>query len=868
MTDPMNYAVPPDPRLHACYDALAYGVVIHGVSGAVLYANAEALRILGRTLDQLQPNGPARPSWRAACVDEAGLPLERDPVLEVLRTGLPRRDITLGFERQAGERRWIVVDVVPTLGEGGVPIQVVVGIRDITAQRQAEDQIRFQARLLDSVDQAVIALDLTGAVTYWSRRAEQLYGWTAEEALGLDMSIIVPSQARIQDAAEIWTRLMAGIPWSGEFLLQRRDGSTFSAWVTDSPVYDEQGKLIGLIGVSTDNTERRRAEQETQRARIAAEELASLRQEQAEEAAVMAEVTAALAKAMEPAALYQLILEQAARLLPCDSSYVFLLRGDWAEVAASWGEPNLDIGTRPFSLTAEQRRRFWPAPGEPPRYYPDMQLVPTHVPTSPWLGPYLVHSIITASLVIDGELLGCFDIMHHQPRFYTDRHVRLVGAFAERATQALRTARFLAAEHERVRVAEELAALRQEQVEQAEAMVQVSAVLAGTLEPDQVYALILDQVSRVLPYDHAAVLLHQDGWVTVGGSRGKLTLPTGTPVFPLTDISEVAAFGSSGKPALIRDTDALGDWLDVPPFANDQRIRSSIVAPLVVDHVLVGTFNVDSLTANFYTERHLAIATAFGARVTQALYNARLHAAEQDRARAAEQLFKLQSDFVDAVSHELRTPLTAIIGFSELLQTRWQDLSDAGRLDQVGKIVIAAARQKRLVQDLLLIRQLDANRLQPVIESQPLAPILEDAANEVRGSYQDQRIDLVGIEGFAVQADKSRVFQITANLLDNAAKYSPEGSPITVTCRQEDAWAVIRVRDYGPGIPETGRAQLFSRFGRMPGSRIRAGRVGTGLGLYLGRLLAHAMGGDLELESTGPGGSTFRLRLPLATEQP
>jgi signal transduction histidine kinase len=76
---------------------------------------------------------------------------------------------------------------------------------------------------------------------------------------------------------------------------------------------------------------------------------------------------------------------------------------------------------------------------------------------------------------------------------------------------------------------------------------------------------------------------------------------------------------------------------------------------------------------------------------------------------------------------------------------------------------------------------------------------------------------------------------------------------------------VVCVHDRGPGIPEHGREHLFARFGRVPGGRIRAGRVGTGLGLYLGRQIAEAMGGTLDLESTGPGGSTFRLRLPSAS---
>jgi signal transduction histidine kinase len=72
----------------------------------------------------------------------------------------------------------------------------------------------------------------------------------------------------------------------------------------------------------------------------------------------------------------------------------------------------------------------------------------------------------------------------------------------------------------------------------------------------------------------------------------------------------------------------------------------------------------------------------------------------------------------------------------------------------------------------------------------------------------------------------------------------------------------VRVVDRGPGVPTEGRERLFARFGRLEGSAIRAGHVGTGLGLYLSRELARAMGGELDLEATGQQGSTFRLRLP------
>jgi signal transduction histidine kinase len=106
--------------------------------------------------------------------------------------------------------------------------------------------------------------------------------------------------------------------------------------------------------------------------------------------------------------------------------------------------------------------------------------------------------------------------------------------------------------------------------------------------------------------------------------------------------------------------------------------------------------------------------------------------------------------------------------------------------------------------------------------------------------------------------------QILVNLMDNAAKYSPDGSSIEVSWAEEEARAMVRVRDHGSGLPADGRERLFTRFGRVPGSRIRAGRVGTGLGLYLGRSFAQAMHGDLTLERTGPEGSVFCLELPLA----
>ena len=238
------------------------------------------------------------------------------------------------------------------------------------------------------------------------------------------------------------------------------------------------------------------------------------------------------------------------------------------------------------------------------------------------------------------------------------------------------------------------------------------------------------------------------------------------------------------------------------------------------------------------------------------------------QAAAAEELADLRSGFVAAVSHELRTPLAAILGFAELLQSRWSHLDDGARRSMVSRIVTSANRQQRLVEELLLLSRIELGGIAVKVETVTLKPLVDRAIDEVRMSYYpSQRVNCEGSEELSVLGDSDRIVEILVNLIDNAAKYSPEGTSIDVSWASDSRWASIRVRDHGAGVQAEERQRLFTRFGRVPGSRIRAGRVGVGLGLYLSRSFAQAMSGDLTLESSTANGCVFRLTLPLRLSQ-
>ena len=153
------------------------------------------------------------------------------------------------------------------------------------------------------------------------------------------------------------------------------------------------------------------------------------------------------------------------------------------------------------------------------------------------------------------------------------------------------------------------------------------------------------------------------------------------------------------------------------------------------------------------------------------------------------------------------------------------------------------------------------------VERIRLAGVIRRVAEGTWIGSASRRLDLVGPEGLAVRGDPEQVARIVTALLDNAACHTPTSHPVIVWWRAEAGMGVLRVLDHGPGLTDTARTQLFAGGGSAAPGELPGPRAGARAHLGGSRAHAEAMGGALELESTGADGSTFRLRLPLAREE-
>jgi signal transduction histidine kinase/DNA-binding response OmpR family regulator len=417
---------------------------------------------------------------------------------------------------------------------------------------------------------------------------------------------------------------------------------------------------------------------------------------------------------------------------------------------------------------------------------------------------------------------------------------------------------------ERVAFAEERAkrAAAEEATRRSQFLAEVSRALADSLDPDTTARTLARQ---------AVPLLADLAGVTLAGPPGtpwRTELAWATPDGPAAGRRVTAAdaprdaLRDAVDRALARGTAEVLPEVEVAAPDGGPRVRSAVVLPLTARGRTLGALTLGfGPSGRTHGPADLALAEELASRAGIALDNARLHKDVQTADRQ-------KNDFLSMLAHELRNPLAPIRNAAEVLRLTG---GDDPRVTWAREVISRQlAHLVRLVDDLLDVSRITQGkiRLQPErVNLAGVAAVAVEASRPLLDARRHRLVVSLPDDPVEVTGDPTRLAQILANLLNNAAKYTDEGGEIQLTVGVEGAAAVTRVRDTGIGIAADMLGTVFDLFSQID-STIDRSQGGLGIGLTLVRRLVELHGGRVEVASEGPGrGSEFTVRLPLVASE-
>jgi two-component system sensor histidine kinase KdpD len=346
--------------------------------------------------------------------------------------------------------------------------------------------------------------------------------------------------------------------------------------------------------------------------------------------------------------------------------------------------------------------------------------------------------------------------------------------------------------------------------------------------------------------------------------------------------ARVAIFlpGAEGRLALVPSDDrreraagdedlAVAEWA----FAHGQPAGRStgiqpasraLYLPLVASRGAVGVVAIAPAPGERFLREERALLDAFVNQAAVAIEGAAL-AAEAEQARLEAQSEHLRNTLFSSVSHDLRTPLAAVTGAAALLREDAQSFSATQR-ELLDTMHAEAERLNRLLTNLLEMARLESGSLRLRREWQPIEEVIGSSLHRLHKKLAGRKVTAdVAPDLPEAEVDGSLMEQVVSNLLENALKYSPAGSPIEVTARFDaDGAIVVEVADRGAGIPAGEEERIFEKFRRADSS----GVPGFGLGLTICRGIVEAHGGRVRAMNRPGGGAVFRIVLPIVGAPP
>jgi signal transduction histidine kinase len=379
----------------------------------------------------------------------------------------------------------------------------------------------------------------------------------------------------------------------------------------------------------------------------------------------------------------------------------------------------------------------------------------------------------------------------------------------------------------------------------------IATAAAGERELDQILRETLDRLSAVVPLTGGSIALVEGEHLVVRAAVGP---------FASEALGQRLSRGASRswavvetlEPFLVGDIQAAG----LQPAGTEaaSRMRSWLAVPLVRRGTGIGLLEIDSTERNAFDGGHVELLATVARALGGSIELANRYAEER-------QANALREAFIGVISHELRTPITTIYGLSKMLRQRQDTLSADLQGQAIEDIEAEADRLFRLVEDLLVLSRAERGRVEIALDPILLGHVLRRSVEAESGRWPSRRFALDVPPGLPpVLGEETYIEQVVRNLLTNAAKYSAEGTTITVTARAQGGDVVVRVLDEGVGIADADVPHVFELFYRSASVSRKAS--GAGIGLFVSRQLIEAMNGRMWAASRPEGGAEVGFALP------
>ncbi len=411
----------------------------------------------------------------------------------------------------------------------------------------------------------------------------------------------------------------------------------------------------------------------------------------------------------------------------------------------------------------------------------------------------------------------------------------------------------------------------QRNLKRIRALHEIDIAITSTLDLKTVLDVLLEKIDLFLPYSAATIRLWNE--------RTSLLEPVACRNINEKEWKAEEWKGGRGSPNAVFETKAT---VGIRNCQTDARVRdheffrkhnlvSYLGVPLIAHDQILGVISFYTREEHEFTDDEIGFSTTLAGQAAIAIHNAQLY----ERTAKAN---KVKDEFLSVMSHELRTPLNVVVGYTGMIKDKLLGDVNPQQEEALGKIIDRANDQLALVNNILYATVLETEKIP--VESQPV--VLGDFLKQISSVYENPLNKQLSFNWdcssplAVIHSDSAKLKQILQNLIDNALKFTSQGS-ITVSAkirqqaigsRQQDeepltpTWVEFRVADTGVGIPREHLPFVFDKFKQVDSSETRS-FGGVGMGLYIVKQFTGLLGGAVEVESEPGKGSTFTVKIPI-----